>query len=87
MPKFAVERQLPGITNEQLAGAQRAAIETARRFSQDGKDIRYIRSLVVPSDARCICLFEAENAEVVRQVNEAAQLPFSGISEALDLVP
>lgn len=87
MPKFAVERQLTGITQDQLAGAQRAAIDTARWFSSNGKDVRYIRSMFFPGDARCICMFEAANADIVRQVNEAAKLPFSNISEALDLVP
>ena len=87
MPKFVVERELAGITNEQLAGAQRAAIDTARGFSATGKNVEYIRTMFLPADARCFCMFEAESAEVVRQVNEAAKLPFSNITEALDLVP
>ena len=82
-----VERNLPGITLEQLGGAQKAAIDTSRRFTDEGKDVRYIRSTYVPGEARCMCLFEAPNAQRVRDVNEAAQLPFSRIVEALDLTP
>jgi hypothetical protein len=34
-----------------------------------------------------MCLFEAENPQLVRDVNETAQIPFTRITEALDLTP
>jgi len=34
-----------------------------------------------------MCLFEAPNPELVKEVNEAAQIPFTQIKEALDLTP
>jgi hypothetical protein len=34
-----------------------------------------------------MCLFDAGSAEVVRQVNEEARIPFTRIIEALDLTP
>jgi hypothetical protein len=34
-----------------------------------------------------MCLFEAPNAELVKEVNETAKLPFTRIIEALDLTP
>jgi hypothetical protein len=34
-----------------------------------------------------LCLFEATDSQLVGDVNEAAQIPFSRISEALDLTP
>lgn len=49
--------------------------------------MRYIRSTFVPGDAHCMCLFEADDPQVVKDVNEAAQIPFSRITEALDLTP
>ncbi|TMC53375.1 MAG: DUF4242 domain-containing protein [Chloroflexi bacterium] len=87
MAVYMVERELPGITLEQLGGAQRAAIETSHRFSDEGKPVRYIRSTYVPGEAKCMCLFEAPSAQRVKEVNEAAQIPFSRIVEALDLTP
>jgi len=47
----------------------------------------YIRTTFVPGEAHCMCLFEAENADYVREVNETAQIPFTRIVEALDLTP
>ena len=84
---YMVDRDLPGISMEQLAGAQRAAIETSQRFTAEGKPVRYIRSAFVPGEAHLMCFFEAPDAASVREVNDAAQLPYTRIVEALDLTP
>ncbi|HEV8310324.1 MAG TPA: DUF4242 domain-containing protein [Methylomirabilota bacterium] len=87
MAVYMVERDLKGITLEQLGAAQRAAIETGRRLTAEGKNVRYIRSTFVPGESRCMCLFEAPNPQLVKELNETAQIPFSRIVEALDLTP
>ena len=87
MSVFMVERHLPGITPEQLGGAQQAAISASHRFTASGKPVRYIRSTFVPDEAVCFCLFEASMREHVREVNDAASLPYRRIVEALDLTP
>ncbi len=87
MPVYMVDRSLPGVTIDQLAAAQKAAIETSRQFSAQGKPVRYIRSTFVPGESHCMCLFEASNPDLVKQVNEAAKIPFTKITEALDLTP
>lgn len=87
MAVYMVERDLKGITMEQLAAAQRRAIETGQRLTAEGKPVRYIRSTFVPGESHCMCLFEAPNPQLVKELNEAAQIPFSRIVEALDLTP
>ena len=87
MPTFAVQRTLTGITMDELGGAQKAAIDSSAEFTAKGSPVRYIRSNFYPGDAHCTCLFEAVNAETVKQVNEAAKLPFDRIEEVLDLNP
>jgi hypothetical protein len=87
MSVYMVERKLKGITMNQLAVAQKAAIETSRKLTAEGKSVRYIRSTFVPSEARCMCLFEAPHAANVKEVNETAKIPFARIVEALDLTP
>lgn len=87
MPVFMVERNLPGITMDQLAAAQQAAIRTSAEFTARGEHVRYIRSTFLPGDARCMCLFEAATAEVVQTVNDAAQIPYVRVTGALDLTP
>jgi hypothetical protein len=87
MAVYMVDRSLPGITMEQLAAAQKAAIETAKAFAAEGKPVRYIRSTFVPSESRCMCLFEAGNPEAVKELNDRAKIPYTRVVEAADLTP
>lgn len=87
MSVYMVERSLPGISMEQLAGAQSAAIEQSKAATASGTDVRYIRSAFVPGEDKCMCFFEAGSAEAVKNVNDAAKLPYTRIVEALDLTP
>lgn len=87
MPVYMVDRSLPGISMEQLAAAQRAAIDTGKRMTAAGKSVRYLRSTYVPSEAHCMCLFEASNPELVKQLNDDAKIPYTRIVEAADLTP
>jgi hypothetical protein len=81
------DRELPGVTMEQLADAQQAAIATSKEFTEKGTPVRYLRSMYVPSEDHCMCLFEAKSADAVKAVNEAAGIPFKRIVEAADLTP
>lgn len=87
MSVYIVDRDLPGITLEQLAAAQRAAIETSDRFTGEGRAVRYIRTTWVPDDAHVMCLFEAQSPELVKAVNDEAGIPYTRVLEALDLTP
>jgi hypothetical protein len=87
MEVFMVERSLKGIPMEQLAAAQKRAIATAAEMTAAGTPIRYIRSTFVPESGQCMCLFESEDSDSVKQLNEKAKIPFTNVSVALDLTP
>ena len=87
MTVYMVDRDLPRITPEGLAALQGAEIAAARELSAAGRPVRYIRSLFIPGETRCLCLFEAGDAATVAALNEQAQLPYSRIVAALDLRP
>jgi hypothetical protein len=87
MPVFMVERDLPGISSEQLADAQKKAIRAGKELTAQGREVRYIRSTFVPGESKCMCLFEAANAALVREANERGQIPFTRIVPAEDLTP
>ena len=87
MPVYMVDRELPGITLEQLGQAQKAAIETSQKFTSQGKQVRYIRSTYIPGESRVMCLFEASGPQLVEEVNQAANIPFTRVVEAMDLTP
>ena len=87
MTVYMVERNLKGIAMSDLAAAQKAAIGTANLYTAKGMPMRYIRSTFALEDGRCMCLFEARNAEDVKRLNDEAKLPYSRVVEALDLTP
>lgn len=87
MTTYAVQRNLQGITMEQLAAAQQAAIEASRDASEHGTPVTYIRSNFYPADQRCTCLFDGPSKESIEEVNKAASLPFDKVEEVLDLPP
>ena len=87
MTVYMVERNLKGIAMSDLAAAQRLAISSAKEYTARGTPMRYIRSTFACEDGRCMCLFEASNAEDVKRLNDEAKLPYSRVVEALDLTP
>ena len=87
MTVYMVERDLKGISMDDLAGAQKAAIAKAAEMRAGGTDMRYIRSTFAPEDGRCMCLFEARSAGDVRRLNDEAGLPYRNVVEAMDLTP
>ena len=87
MRVYLVDRDLPGIAHEGLAALQRAEITASQQLMAAGQRVRYLRSLFIVGEARCMCLFEAEDEAAVVALNEVAHLPFTRIVEALDLSP
>lgn len=81
---YCVERSLPGLTEKQLADVHWALLRTVERVAKNGGQIRYVRSTFIPDQSRCICIFESSSRELVRTVNETAQIPFTRIENALD---
>jgi len=87
MGTYMVERDLKGISMDDLGGAQKAAIGKAAEMTAGGMDINYIRSTFAPDDGRCMCLFEADSEADVKRLNDEAQLPYNSVVQALDLTP
>ena len=79
MTVYMVERSLPGITMEQLGAAQKAAIDTSAKFTEEGTPVRYIRTTFVPGSSACMCLFEGNSANDVRAVNDEANIPSQAV--------
>ena len=85
MPIYMVERVLPGATVESVEAIHLAAEEACRAFAIEGKTVRYLRSTFVPGESRCRSLFEAASGELVQEVNDVAQVPYSRIVLAVEL--
>jgi hypothetical protein len=82
MPRYMVERHLPGITQDQLVAAAGRAKQTAARMTEEGTPVRYLRSTFVPADEKCYCLFEGGSMEAVEAAQARAGIPFECVEEA-----
>ena len=87
MAVFIADCSVPGMAPEQLAGIHHAISDLSQRYTTDGKPIRYLRSVLLPGEARWLCLFEAPRAKTVQEVSEAVQLPVTQIVVAIEWTP
>jgi hypothetical protein len=87
MPLYAVERELCHATPEQLQRSLRDVVSVCTQFSLQGKKVRYISSVLLPTEQRGLCLFGAEDPEWVKEVQEAMRIPYSRIIPLLDFTP
>ena len=87
MAIFLVFRQLPGVTRDQYAAAQQAAMDAASQSSTNGREVRYLGGFFLPGAARAICIFGAESAADVTTVNQHAGVPYMEVLEAIDMRP
>ena len=84
---FLVLRQLPGVTRDQYAAAQQAAVDAASRSSADGRVVRYLGGFFLPGAGRAICIFGADSAADIAMVNQQAGVPFTEVLEAIEMRP
>ena len=78
MPNYLVERYLPG--------RDRAWLESAlARIPRGRREVTYLGSTYLPSDDSCLCRFEADSADEVRDANEVAGVPFARIVVAEEI--
>jgi hypothetical protein len=78
MPNYLVERYLPG---RDLAWLESALAGLRRQ----GARAVHLGSTYVPADDSCLCRFEAETADDVRDANEIAGVPFARIVAAEEI--
>jgi hypothetical protein len=84
---FLVLRQLPGVTRDQYAAAQQAAMDAAGQSTATGRAVRYLGGFFFPGTGRAICIFGAESAADVATVNQRAGVPFTEVLEAIEMHP
>jgi hypothetical protein len=87
MQVFMVERQLGEISLSDLSGLKARAVRAAALMYEAGDRVRYVRSVFVPGDGRCLCLFEGKNQAVIEELNRDAGLPYERIVAAMDVGP
>lgn len=84
MPRYIIERSVPGLSREVLAEAGRRSVVVLA----DMPDVRWIRSYVSDVDGKIYCEYDAPSPEAIREHARRAGLPVDRITEvALEVNP
>jgi hypothetical protein len=84
MPKFVIEREIPGagrLSSEQL---QAIAQKSCGVISELGPQVQWIHSYV--TDDKIYCVYIAPNAEVVREHATRGGFPANTVSQVREII-
>ncbi len=76
MPRFVIERNIPGLNREMLDAAARRSIEVGKEMP----GLVWIRSYVSEAEGKVYCEYDAPDAEAIREHAARAGLPADRIS-------
>lgn len=84
MPRYIIERSVPGLTRDDLFAAGRRSVAAL----SDMPDVRWIRSYVSDAEGKIYCEYDAPSADAILEHARRAGLPVDRISEiALEINP
>jgi hypothetical protein len=84
MPRYIIERSVPGLTRDALFEAGRRSVAVLAEMT----DVRWIRSYVSDAEGKIYCEYDAPSEEAIREHARRAGLPVDRISEiALEINP
>lgn len=87
MPRFMVERHLPGITPEDLKAAGVRAKTCCEEMESEGTDVHWVRSFFLPEEEKTFCVFDGPDRDTIAEANRRAQIPFQAIRPAQEMTP
>ena len=84
MPKFVIEREMPGVGKLSQQELQGASQKSCSVLSAMGPEIQWVESFV--TDDKIYCVYIAPNAEMVREHAEKGGFPANRISEVRTMI-
>ena len=84
MPRYIIERDVPGLTLEALQEAGR----TSNAVLDEMPEVRWIRSYVSAAEGKIYCEYDAPNIDFIMEHARRAGLPANRVSEvSLEISP
>jgi hypothetical protein len=84
---YLVECFWPGVTREVVTAANARARERVAALRQAGSSLRFLGSLLIPSDEVVFFQFSATSSQEVVRASREAELPFDRVAASLWLEP
>jgi hypothetical protein len=79
---YMVELERPEGGWGQLPQMSTHARQVSEQMKREGIRVRFLRSIFVPEDESCLCLYEAASPDAVRQAARRAGLAIERVSKA-----
>ena len=84
MPRYLIERSVPGLSRDALSAAGRRSVAVLAEMPE----VRWIRSYVSDVDGKIYCEYDAPSVAAIREHARRAGLPVDRVSEiALEINP
>jgi len=79
MPKYIIEREIPGVDKLEGRDRKAAALQSLRTLREIGPKIQWVHSYI--SDGRTHCVYVAENEELIHEHAQKSGSPVTNIYE------
>lgn len=84
MPRYIIERSVPGLTRTELDAAARRSIGALAEMP----DVKWIRSYISDVEGKIYCEYDAPSVEAILEHARRAGLPCDRVSEvAMEISP
>ena len=84
MPKYVIERDIPGAGNMSAADLSGASAKSCSVLDKLGGDIQWIHSYV--TDDKIYCVYTAPSEELIKQHADQSGFPANRISEVKSMI-
>lgn len=84
MPKYVIERDIPGAGNMSTEDLSGASAKSCSILDELGSDIQWIHSYVTGD--KIYCIYTAPNEDLIRQHAEQSGFPANRISEVKAMI-
>ena len=83
--QYLVELYVPRRAQATLADAADRARLASEHLANEGKHVRYLRTIFIPQDEICFHLYEAQAADLVGEASLRAQIAYERIVRAVSI--
>ncbi len=77
MPKYVIEREVPGVDTLKGRDRQAAALKSVRALRDIGPEIQWVHSYI--SENRTHCVYVADNEELIHEHGKKSEFPVTKI--------
>ena len=79
MPKYVIEREIPGIGNKSGEELSAVAKNSRRVLEQLGPGIQWVESFI--TENKVYCIYIADNEDIIREHSKLAGVPVHNIAK------